>query len=275
MINNFPFTKIFPETKSAVKAAFQAGEAVKKIYNQDFSVSRKNDNEPITEADIKSNEIIENLISQYNYPILSEESKDNKELRINSLKVWVVDPLDGTSDFVNKTGEFTIMIALVEENKPILGIIFVPLENALFVAQKDQGAFQFSGGKWARLQVNENRDLKRCKAVGSRFHKNEQEDQFLEKLKISNFTTRGSSLKVVDICSGKADLYFTFTDKIKQWDTCASNCLVTEAGGKMTDMLGMPLKYNIEKLNHQNGILVTNGFIHNELTQGYSEFLNY
>ena len=131
------------------------------------------------------------------------------------------------------------------------------------------------GGKWSRLQVNENRDLKSCKAVGSRFHKNEQEDQFLKKLKISNFTTRGSSLKVVDICSGKADLYFTFTDKIKQWDTCASNCLVTEAGGKMTDMLGMPLKYNIEKLNHQNGILVTNGFIHNELTQGYSEFLNY
>jgi len=86
MINNFPFTKIFPETKSAVKAAFQAGETVKKIYNQDFSISRKNDNEPITEADIKSNEIIENLISKSKHPILSEESKDNKELRINSKK---------------------------------------------------------------------------------------------------------------------------------------------------------------------------------------------
>ena len=275
MINNFPFSQTFPETKIAVDAITLAGEAVMEIYKQDFSISFKNDDEPITEADTKSNHIIENLISKTQHPILSEERKDNKDLRINSQKVWIVDPLDGTSDFINKTDEFTIMIALVENHIPIMGIIFAPIQKTLLIAQKNQGAFQFLEGRWERLHVSETKDLNKCKSVGSRFHRNKQEEQFLKQLGITNFTTRGSSLKVVDICSGKADLYFTFTDKMKHWDTCASYSLITEAGGKMTDMLGMHLKYNTEKLNHQNGILVTNGFIHNELTQRYSEFLNY
>jgi len=105
-------------------------------------------------------------------------------------------------------------------------------------------------------------------------HQSDGERQFLKKLSISNFTSRGSSLKVADISSGKADLYFTTTDKIKQWDTCASSCLVREAGGLMTDMSGKDLKYNTKTVNHQNGILVTNGIIHNEIIKKYAEFSN-
>ena len=90
-------------------------------------------------------------------------------------------------------------------------------------------------------------------------------------LKISKFTSKGSSLKVTDVSSGNAELYFTTTNKIKQWDTCASYCLVTEAGGKMTDMFGNDLEYNTEKLNHENGLLVSNGLIHNQIINIYRE----
>ena len=93
----------------------------------------------------------------------------------------------------------------------------------------------------------------------------------LTSLKISKFTSKGSSLKVTDISSGNAELYFTTTNKIKQWDTCASYCLVTEAGGKMTDMFGNDLEYNTEKLNHENGLLVSNGLVHNQIIDIYRE----
>jgi len=108
--------------------------------------------------------------------------------------------------------------------------------------------------------------------VGSRFHQSDKERNFLKELNISQFTSRGSSLKAIDLCLAKADLYFTFTSKMKKWDTCASNCIVTEAGGKFTDMNGNTLKYNIEKLNHENGLLVTNGLIHNKIIEKYKKF---
>jgi len=115
-------------------------------------------------------------------------------------------------------------------------------------------------------------DLSQCRVVGSRFHQSENEKNFLNSLGILKFTSKGSSLKVLDICCGNAEIYFTTTNKIKQWDTCASYCLITEAGGKMTDMAGQPLKYNTKIVSHQNGILVTNNMIHQNIVQKYSEF---
>ena len=274
MIENIPFANPLPENKLAIEAATKASNVVMKIYNSDFSSSLKNNNEPITEADLQSNQIIEKILSESGYPILSEESKDQLEKRINAKKIWIVDPLDGTTDFVNKTGEFTIMIALVENNTPILGVISRPSKNTLYVSEKGKGAFQLTNNQWKQLHVSKTSELTQCKVVGSRFHQSDDERQFLKKLSISNFTSRGSSLKVADISSGKADLYFTTTDKIKQWDTCASNCIVREAGGLMTDMSGKDLKYNTKTVNHQNGILVTNGIIHNEIIKKYAEFSN-
>jgi len=272
MTKNIPFTNILTETKLAIDAATKAAKAVIEIYDTDFSTSLKDDKEPITLADIKSNKIIEQILSGSGHPILSEESSDELEKRLGSKRVWIVDPLDGTTDFVNKTGEFTIMIALVENNSPILGIISRPSENTLYAAQKNEGSYQFSNKEWKKLHVSKTSELKNCKVVGSRFHQSENERNFLQKLGISNFTSKGSSLKVADISSGKADLYFTTTNKIKQWDTCASNCLVTEAGGIMTDMSGKILKYNTDTVNHQNGILVTNGIIHSSITKLYEKF---
>ena len=273
MNEKLPFPDVFIETELATSAIRNASKAVMEIYNSKFTTSFKDGNEPITEADLKSNQIILNSLSESNHPILSEESQDDLEKRLDSKKVWIVDPLDGTTDFVNKTGEFTIMIALVENQTPILGVISCPPQNTLYVAQKGQGAYSSSNDdKWKKLGVTTTDELTNCKVVGSRFHQSENERKFLKELNISQFTSRGSSLKAIDLCLAKADLYFTFTSKMKQWDTCASNCIVTEAGGKFTDMNGNVLKYNIEKLNHENGLLVSNGIIHNKIIETYKKF---
>ena len=273
MNNEIPITNPFPETHLAIQAALEAGKTVMNVYNQEFSSTLKNDNEPLTEADITSNQIIQKIISDSGYPILSEESVDDKK-RLDSKKIWIIDPLDGTSDFIKKTGEFTIMISLVEDHIPILGVIFWPTKSILYLAQKGQGAFKSDNGAWSKLSVSKISELENCRAVGSRYHISEIEKNLIKRLNISQFTSKGSSLKVADISSGNAELYFTTTNKIKQWDTCASYCLITEAGGKMTDMFGNDIKYNTDKLNHENGILVSNGLIHDQIIRIYRESMN-
>jgi len=270
MNTEIPIESPLFEVCLALQAALEAGKSVMNVYNQRFSTTLKSDNEPLTEADIKSNRIIQKIISDSGYPILSEESEDNKK-RLNSKKIWIIDPLDGTSDFIKKTGEFTIMISLVEDHIPILGVIYWPTKSTLYLAQKGQGAFKSVNDAWLKLSVSNVSELENCRAVGSRFHITESEQNLIKRLKISQFTSKGSSLKVADISSGNAELYFTTTNKIKQWDTCASYCLVTEAGGKMTDMFGNNLEYNTEKLNHENGLLVSNGLIHNKIINIYRE----
>ena len=273
MNNEIPITNPFPETQLAIQAALEAGKTVMNVYNQEFSSTLKNDNTPLTEADVKSNQIIQKIISDSGHPILSEESVDDKK-RLDSKKIWIIDPLDGTSDFIKKTGEFTIMISLVEDHIPILGVIYWPTEKKLYLAQKGQGAFKSDNAVWSKLSVSKISELENCRAVGSRYHISEIEQNLIKRLNISQFTSKGSSLKVADISSGNAELYFTTTNKIKQWDTCASYCLITEAGGKMTDMFGNDLKYNTERLNHENGLLVSNGLIHNHIIKIYRESMN-
>lgn len=266
-----PFVNPLDEVAIAIGAAMQASKAVMEIYAQDFAIEHKDDNSPITKADLQSNQIIKEILSSSGLPILSEEDEDDKS-RLGHEKIWIVDPLDGTSDFVNKTGEFTIMIALVEKKKPILGIISRPTTNMLFLAQRGSGAFVFEKGSWKKLVVSKTNDLKKCNAVGSRFHLTEAEKEFFKSLGVKKFASRGSSLKVAEICMGTADIYLTTSNKIKQWDTCASYCLITESGGKMTDMYGNEILYNTEKLNHENGLLVTNGLVHDQIIKKYESF---
>lgn len=263
-----PFSRPLEETMLALKAASKASNAVMQIYSKEFTSSLKDDDSPITKADLKSNEIIKKILSPSGLPVLSEEDTDTKS-RLDHDKIWIIDPLDGTSDFVNRTGEFTIMVGLVEHSRPILGVICRPTTNTLFLAQKGSGAYMLEGNVWSKLAVSKTSELAKCRAVGSRFHLSEQEKEFFKKLGVLSFESRGSSLKVAEICMGKAEIYLTTSSKIKQWDTCASYCLVTEAGGRMTDMLGNDVFYNTEKLNHENGLLVTNGLVHEQIIKQY------
>ncbi|MGD8707958.1 MAG: 3'(2'),5'-bisphosphate nucleotidase CysQ [Nitrosopumilaceae archaeon] len=269
-MNDIPISNKFPEFDVALKAANEAGKAILEIYGENYKTSTKHDDSPITEADVKSNEIIKSILSKTPHHILSEEDKDDKS-RLTKEMVWIVDPLDGTSDFIDKTGEFTVMIALVKNQKPILGVIGWPTEKTIFAAQKDCGAFRYSNGEWRKISVTNVSELSKCRAVGSRHHLSDKEKSFIEKLGIEDFTSIGSSLKVGKISSGEAEAYITTTNKMKEWDSAASYCIITEAGGKMTDMLGNDLTYNNEIVHHQNGILVTNGLIHNKILEEFKK----
>jgi len=259
-----------PELDIAIKAAKEAGDAILEIYQRDFDTHTKKDNSPITEGDLKSNEIIKKILSKTEHMILSEEEEDDLS-RLSENMIWIVDPLDGTSDFIDKTGEFTIMIALIKNKKPILGVIGWPTEKTFFVAQKGSGAFRYSNGEWRKISVTETTDLSKCRTVGSRHHLSEKEKLFIKKLGIKDFTSIGSSLKVGKISSGEAEAYITTTNKMKEWDSAASYCIISEAGGKMTDMLGNDITYNNKDVFHKNGILVTNGLIHDKIIEEFKK----
>ena len=269
-MNNIPITDKIPELDVAIKAAKEAGDAILEIYQGDYKTTTKTDDSPITDADLKSNEIIKEILLQTDHIILSEEDEDDQS-RLSKEFVWIVDPLDGTSDFIDKTGEFTVMIALIQNKKPILGVIAWPTENTLFVAQKGSGAFRYSNDEWKKISVTKVTDISKCRIVGSRHHLSDREKSFIKKLGIEDFTSIGSSLKVGKISSGEAEAYITTTNKMKEWDSAASYCIISEAGGKMTDMLGNDITYNNKDVFHQNGILVTNGIIHEKIVDEFKK----
>ena len=269
-MKKIPISDKIYELDIAVKAAKEAGNAILDVYQRDFKTSKKDDDSPITDADLKSNEIIKKILSQTEHVILSEEDKDDQS-RLSKDTVWIVDPLDGTSDFIDKTGEFTVMIALIKNKKPIIGVINWPTEKTLFVAQKGSGAFRYSNGEWNKISVTKVSELSECRTVGSRHHLSDKEKLFIKKLGIEDFTSIGSSLKVGKISSGEAEVYITMTNKMKEWDSAASYCIISEAKGKMTDMLGNDITYNNKEVHHQNGILVTNGIIHKKIIEEYKK----
>lgn len=269
-MNSIPIKEKIPELDVAIEAAVEAGNTILEIYEGSYETAIKKDDSPITEADLKSNEVIKRILSTTNYSILSEEDKDDQN-RLSKETIWIVDPLDGTSDFIDKTGEFTIMIALVKNKKPVLGVIGWPTEKTIFAAQKGSGAFRYSNGKWEKIHVTNISELSKCRVVGSRHHLSDTEKMFIKKLGIKDFVSIGSSLKVGKISSGEAEAYITTTNKMKEWDSAASYCIINEAGGKMTDMSGNDISYNNKIVNHQNGILVTNGLIHQKIVNEFKK----
>ena len=270
ILKNIPILGKLPELDIAIKAAQEAGNAILEIYKGEFEEFTKKDDSPITEADLKSNEIIKGILAKTKHKILSEEDNDDQS-RLSEEIIWIVDPLDGTSDFIDKTGEFTVMIALVKNKKPILGVIGWPTERTLFAAQDGKGAFRYSEDEWKKISVTTTREISKCRTVGSRHHLSDKEKDFIKKLGIEDFTSIGSSLKVGKIASGEAEAYITTTNKMKEWDSAASHCIISEAGGKMTDMIGNDITYNNKEVYHQNGILVTNGIIHQTIVDEFKK----
>ena len=261
MSEKIPYESKIPNLENLMDAVVLAGEKIREIYETDFEVKKKEDDSPITKADLESNKIHRATLEKTGIPILSEESDDDKS-RLDSEKVWIVDPLDGTQDFVNKTGEFTILVGLVENHIPVMGLVYLPIKKILYLAEREMGAFCYDLQKWEQISVREVIDLKNCLALVSRHHLSGKEKEILDHLEITNTSTIGSTLKVMEISSGRADIYLTTTNKMSQWDTCASNCIISEAGGRMTDISGNELFYNTEAVKHENGLLVTNGFVH-------------
>ena len=260
------------ESLLAVEAIMKAGEAVAAIYREKYSATEKPGKEPLTDADLVSNRIILEVLSKSRIPILSEESLDNDH-RLNSQKAWIVDPLDGTIGFIKATGEFGVMIGLVEKGVPILGMVYLPESKALYAAKKGEGAYLWEKGRLRRLHVSRVSTLSRAHVLMSRFHALEQELEFMKWLHPLDIQQVGSCCKAMLIASGKADFGVAISSKLRQWDTCASSCIVTEAGGKMTDLSGNPLQYNVKEIRHWQGVVTSNGALHEQIVQGYARFL--
>jgi 3'(2'), 5'-bisphosphate nucleotidase len=236
--------------------AQKAGDEIMKIYQQDFEVDYKADNSPITKADIKSNEIITESLKDLHpeIPILSEENKQiSYKIRKNWEYFWLIDPLDGTKEFVKTNGEFTVNIALIYKNMPVLGIVYAPALNLIYYAQKDRGAFkQEKNKKPQRLPIYNHIRNDILKVVVSKSHYNQETKKFVDNLKNQyekiEFINIGSSLKFCLIAEGKADIYPRLAPTM-EWDTAAGQAVVEEAGGEVVKFkIKTSLKYHKEDL---------------------------
>ena len=164
-----PFPSKVLNLDSVMDAIVEAGEKIREIYDTDFEVNKKDDNSPITKADLESNKILRFALEKTGIPILSEEDVDDKS-RLDSEKVWIIDPLDGTQDFVNRTGEFTILVGLVENHIPVMWLVYLPTKRILYFAEKGMGAFCYDLNEWRKISVRRVEEISSCLALVSRHH---------------------------------------------------------------------------------------------------------
>jgi 3'(2'), 5'-bisphosphate nucleotidase len=233
--------------------AKEAGKAILEIYETDFVVERKEDASPLTLADRRSHQLITaGLQSEYpQIPVLSEEGKEAPyEIRKGWHRFWLVDPLDGTKEFVKRNGEFSVNIALVEGTTPIIGVIYLPVPDRLFVADVRKCCREILHGEVRALRVGSSSKESRMRVLMSRSHPSPNLESVLEKLPSYESITRGSALKFCAIAAGEADFYPRF-GPTWEWDTAAGQAIVTAAGGVMVDLNGKPFTYN--KPNLVNG----------------------
>ena len=220
----------------AKKAALLAGQEILKIYDQDFTVTLKDDLSPLTIADQNANTIIEKILTKSSIPILSEEGREIpfKERKSWS-RLWIVDPLDGTKEFVKRNGEFTVNIALIENGIPVIGVIYVPVTKVLYFSSKE-GAFKKCNNITQRLPIISNRE--NFIAVGSRSHQSSETkayfDSLVQKYGDIEVISMGSSLKICLVAEGKADVYPRFAPTM-EWDTAAGHAIVNFSGKKLID----------------------------------------
>lgn len=247
--------------QTAITAALVAGEEILKIYNDpasDFQVEKKADNSPLTIADRKSNEVIMEYLSPTPYPVISEENKTIPyESRSSWTTLWIVDPLDGTKEFIKRNGEFTVNIALVYNGTPILGVIYIPVRKELYYGTIQEGAFKVTGitatpgmdfdnmGQ-VRLPVPQNR--RTYVVVASRSHMSMETEKFIADLQARHHTVEltsvGSSIKICLVAEGVADIYPRFAPTM-EWDTAAGHAIAKAAGKEIyQENKETPLVYN-------------------------------
>jgi 3'(2'), 5'-bisphosphate nucleotidase len=274
-MDNIQYDKLILTTLLAAK---RAGKAILEVYDTDFDVEQKDDKSPLTLADKKSNEIITEVLEQTKtvnntaVPILSEEGRNIPyDERKKWEYFWLVDPLDGTKEFIKKNGEFTVNIALIHENKPVLGIIYIPVKDVFYFAAINFGSYILENSeiitdvlsikelmdKSKRLPLTNNNNSP-LTIVGSRSHTSEEFTEFVNKLKKKygnvEFISSGSSLKLCLVAEGKADIYPRFGPTM-EWDTGAGQAIVEQAEGRVLEI------QNNESLSYNKNNLLNPFFI--------------
>jgi len=256
----------------AIIASVKAGEAIMKVYSNKIDVVYKEDESPLTLADKNANKIINKYLVKSKIPIISEENKIlTYEERKNWKQCWIVDPLDGTKEFIKRNGEFTVNIALIKNNKPIIGVIYVPVSKTLYFTSDNSSKSYKTLLKNDTIIIDEifnnavqifptqkNNNILRI--VGSRSHLNDTTKNYISKIEKKNKTrivSKGSSLKFCLVAEGEAEIYPRFAPTM-EWDTAAGQAICEAVGVKVTDVTtNEPLKYNKQNLLNPH-FLVTN-----------------
>lgn len=249
---------LIKELNTSKDLAIRAGEAIMKIYDNSFDVEYKEDESPITIADRESNEIIIDGLSREfpDYAILSEECRDDLS-RLNNNWCFIVDPLDGTKEFIKKNGEFTVNIALAYKNRVVLGVIYVPVTKELYYAAKSIGAYYQSESNVKEIYVSNK--IENIRVMMSRSHATDKLKNLIKRnsSKISEVMSAGSSLKGCLIAKGEAEVYYRY-GLTKEWDTAAMQCIVEVAGGIFRQSDGTEMFYNRQNTLNDKGFYILN-----------------
>ena len=250
--------------------AKQAGEKILEIYNTEFSVEEKDDKSPLTAADMAShNTIVAGLTALTpDIPVLSEESaKIPYQERASWDTYWLIDPLDGTREFIKRNGEFTVNIALIHDGVPVLGVVHVPVSGVTYAACEGKGAIKETPGAGEQpISIRKLPDGP-VAVVGSRSHQGDSLKAFLAKLGDHEIISMGSSLKICLVAEGAADVYPRL-GLTSEWDTAAAHCVVEQAGGSLTDLEMNRLRYNTK-----DSLLNPFFFVFGDDTRNWSEYL--
>ncbi len=255
----------------ALEIVIQAGRAILEVYEAGFQVESKDDNTPLTEADLAAHEIIESGLRELtpDLPVLTEESaKISFEERNSWKRYWLVDPLDGTREFINRSGEFSVNVALIEDQQPVVGIIYGPVVGAYYYACRGQGAYKRSStGNPKRIHVRPWNGGKATVVCGTATHPELSLKNLLDKLPQHELVRLGSALKSCLVAEGKADIYARL-GPTSEWDTAAAQCIVEEAGGRITTTDMQPLRYNT-----RDSLLNPHFLVFGKTEKDWSEYL--
>jgi 3'(2'), 5'-bisphosphate nucleotidase len=240
------------------------------VYDGDIAVSRKADASPLTQADMAAHHIIVDGLARLTpeWPVLSEESEALPfEVRQTWRRYWLVDPLDGTREFIKRNGEFTVNIALIEEHQPVLGVVYAPALNLLFYAAKGGGAWRQLGDREPQRIRARDLDPTQVTVAGSRSHADARLTEFLSRIGPHMLISMGSSLKICLVAEGRADVYPRL-GPTSEWDTAAAQCVLEEAGGRLVGADNQPFRYNAKA-----GLLNPDFFATGASSQNWANYL--
>ncbi|HEV8370992.1 MAG TPA: 3'(2'),5'-bisphosphate nucleotidase CysQ [Pyrinomonadaceae bacterium] len=268
------------ELRVAIELAREAGAAILEHYEGPITIEQKHsadDVEPVTQADRIANELIVGRLAR-EFPgdgILAEESVDTKH-RLDKLRVWMVDPLDGTNGFIDGNGDFAVQIGLAEEGECVVGVVYQPLAGVLYRAVIGRGAWvERPDREPEEATVSSKDELAKMRLAASRSHRSPRMGKVVARLGFQEEVQRGSvGIKIGLLVEQQCDVYIHLSPRTKQWDTCAPQLILTEAGGKLSDLFGRPLNYNVDEVQNRNGLVASNGIAHEQIIKTLGPLLD-
>lgn len=253
--------------EEAKQAAQLAGEEIVRNYKKTVRAGSAQELFPTTAVDTQANRIIQGILrTNASFAFLSEEFVDDRS-RLDTEYVWIVDPLDGTKDFVEKTGDFCVMIALAKAQEIVLGVIYNPLQKSFTYALRGEGAFVEQSGEVQRVVVSSEDEFSKMKILMSRFHNGQEQVSLAKALGLTIIEKGSAGIKSIEVANGRAHIYVSPSPKTGEWDIAAGAIIVAEAGGIVTDTRGYSLVFNKPDPHNLYGFVMSNGTKHTPIVE--------